>query len=256
MSLRGEIAMQETFSRFKCKVKLLLVDNSKQVRETYSGAIMRLQNFANFEITDILEAKDSDTALELIDNTPPDFILLDNQLKQKNSTPSALDGEELCRAIREKGVKCPVIIFSGAWTSSDHKVGGLGAGAIDYHEKDESIHTLLAKIERYLTAYERSEDAVYRIGPWIFKPSENWIKLPESRRCGLTGKESGILKFLYRARGAVVEKKVLLNEVWSYNERVETHTLETHIYRLRKKLYDDKNPRYILTAAGGYRLMT
>ena len=248
--------MQEALSRFKCKVRLLLVDNSRQVRETYSGAIMRLQNFANFQIVDIIDAKDSDTALELIEKTPPDFILLDNQLKRRDGPASAMDGEELCRAIREKGVKCPVIIFSGAWTSSDHKVRGLEAGAIDYHEKDESVHTLLAKIERYLEEHEKSEDAVYQIGPWIFKPSENWIKLPESRRCGLTGKESGILKCLYRARGAVVEKKVLLNEVWSYNERVETHTLETHIYRLRKKLYDDKNPRHILTATGGYRLMT
>ncbi len=247
--------MQDAFPRFKCKVKLLLVDDKKWVRETYSGAIMRLQNFENFEITEILEAKDSDETLETIEKTPPDLILLDNQLKQESNAPSAMDGEHLCKAIREKGVKCPIIIFSGAWTSSDHKVGGLEAGAIDYHEKDESIHTLLAKIERYLEEYEKSEDVVYKIGQWRFKPSENWIMLPDSRRCSLTRKESGILKYLYRARGAAVEKRVLLNEIWSYNERVETHTLETHIYRLRKKLDDDKNPNFILTATGGYRLM-
>jgi DNA-binding response OmpR family regulator len=71
----------------------------------------------------------------------------------------------------------------------------------------------------------------------------------------LTDKESNILKFLYRAGGKPVPRQILLNEVWGYNSAVTTHTLETHIYRLRQKIEPDPtNARLLLTEGGGYRL--
>jgi DNA-binding response OmpR family regulator len=75
-------------------------------------------------------------------------------------------------------------------------------------------------------------------------------------RIRLTEKEAAILKFLYRAGARAVARQVLLNEVWGYNAGVSTHTLETHIYRLRQKIEPDPtNVRLLITEGGGYRLV-
>jgi DNA-binding response OmpR family regulator len=77
----------------------------------------------------------------------------------------------------------------------------------------------------------------------------------KNRRIRLTEKEAAILKFLYRAGTRAVARQVLLNEVWGYNAAVTTHTLETHIYRLRQKIEPDPaNARLLVTEGGGYRL--
>jgi DNA-binding response OmpR family regulator len=76
-----------------------------------------------------------------------------------------------------------------------------------------------------------------------------------NERIRLTDKETAILKFLYRAAGKPVARQVLLNEVWGYNAAVTTHTLETHVYRLRQKIEaDPASSRLLLTEGGGYRL--
>ena len=76
------------------------------------------------------------------------------------------------------------------------------------------------------------------------------------KRVRLTEKETNILKFLYRAQSGVVARDVLLHEVWGYNAGVTTHTLETHIYRLRQKIEPDpSNARLLVTESGGYRLV-
>jgi DNA-binding response OmpR family regulator len=90
----------------------------------------------------------------------------------------------------------------------------------------------------------------------MFRPSAKLLFDPvRNRKVGLTDKEGAILKFLYRAGGKSVSRKVLLNEVWGYSSAVSTHTLETHIYRLRQKIEQDPpNSRLLLTESGGYKL--
>ena len=115
---------------------------------------------------------------------------------------------------------------------------------------------LLARVRAQLRVFDNSEDAVFAIGPYVFRPSAKLLLEPaRGRKIRLTDKESNILKFLYRAAGKPVPRQVLLNEVWGYNAAVTTHTLETHIYRLRQKIEPDpSNARLLLTAGGGYRL--
>ena len=114
---------------------------------------------------------------------------------------------------------------------------------------------LLARIRAQLRQHEQSEDAVFQLGPYIFKPSTKTLTDEDDRKIRLTEKETNILKFLYRTNGGVVPRDVLLHEVWGYNAGVTTHTLETHIYRLRQKIEPDTaNPRILATESGGYRL--
>jgi DNA-binding response OmpR family regulator len=164
-------------------------------------------------------------------------------------------GREFCAKLRRDGKRMPVIMLTGADGEQD-VVRGLDAGANDYIAKPFRLHELLARVRAQLRVFDNSEDAVFTIGPYMFRPSAKLLLEPaRNRKIRLTDKESNILKFLYRAAGRPVPRQVLLNEVWGYNSAVTTHTLETHIYRLRQKIEPDPaNTRLLLTEGGGYRL--
>jgi DNA-binding response OmpR family regulator len=149
----------------------------------------------------------------------------------------------------------PVIMLTGADAEQD-VVRGLDAGANDYVAKPFRAGELLARVRAQLRVFDNSEDAIFTIGPYLFRPAAKLLLEPaRNRKIRLTGKEVGILKFLFRAGGRPVGRQALLNEVWGYNSTVATHTLETHIYRLRQKIEQDpSHTRLLLTVHGGYLL--
>ncbi len=165
------------------------------------------------------------------------------------------DGRDLCARWRRQGVKVPIIMLTGSDDEADI-VRGLDSGANDYIAKPFRLAELLARLRAQLRIFENSEDAVFSIGPYTFRPAAKLLQEPaRNRRIRLTEKEAAILKFLYRAGTRPVPRQVLLNEVWGYNAAVTTHTLETHIYRLRQKIEPDpSNARLLVTEGGGYRL--
>jgi DNA-binding response OmpR family regulator len=177
-----------------------------------------------------------------------DLVLLDVGLPDG-------DGRDLCARMRRLGHRMPVVILTGSGSEAD-VVSVLDAGANDYIAKPFRLTELLARMRAQLRGYDRSEDAVLQLGPYLFRPSAKQLQDPaRGKRIRLTEKETAILKFLYRAGGQPVPRAVLLNEIWGYNSNVTTHTLETHIYRLRQKI--EPNPaeaRLLVTEAGGYRL--
>jgi DNA-binding response OmpR family regulator len=165
------------------------------------------------------------------------------------------DGRDLCARLRRNGIKVPIIMLTGSDDEAD-VVRGLDAGANDYIAKPFRLAELLARLRAQLRSFENSEDAVFTIGPYTFRPAAKLLQDPaKNRRIRLTEKEAAILKFLYRAGSKPVLRQVLLNEVWGYNSAVTTHTLETHIYRLRQKIEPSpSNARLLVTEGGGYRL--
>jgi DNA-binding response OmpR family regulator len=157
--------------------------------------------------------------------------------------------------MRKQGVKCPVLMLTGHDSDAD-TILGLDAGANDYVTKPFKFPVLLARIRSQLRQHEQSEDAVFTLGPYIFKPSMKMLITGDDKKVRLTEKETNILKFLYRAGESVVARDVLLHEVWGYNAGVTTHTLETHIYRLRQKIEPDPTQvRLLVTESGGYKLV-
>jgi DNA-binding response OmpR family regulator len=164
------------------------------------------------------------------------------------------DGRDFCRRLRDKGFKSPIIMLTGSAEESDI-VRGLDSGANDYIAKPFRLNELLARLRAQLRSFETSEDATFTIGPYTFRPSARQLTDANGKRIRLTDKETAILKFLYRAEGKPVSRQVLLNEVWGYNAAVTTHTLETHVYRLRQKIEPDPAvSRLLLTESGGYKL--
>lgn len=165
------------------------------------------------------------------------------------------DGRDFCIRLRRQGYKMPILMLTGSDAERD-VVRGLESGANDYIAKPFRLAELLARLRAQLRTFENSEDAAFSIGPYTFRPSAKLLVDPaRNRRIRLTEKEAAILKFLYRAGSRPVARQVLLGEVWGYNAAVTTHTLETHIYRLRQKIEPDPgHSRLLLTEGGGYRL--
>ena len=222
--------------------KILLVDDDPDLREALADQLVLTEEF------DVFEAENGARGLEKAREAIYDLVLLDVGLPD-------MDGRELCRLMRKQGVKCPIIMLTGHDSDAD-TILGLDAGANDYVSKPFKFPVLLARIRAQLRQHEQSEDAVFQLGPYTFKPANKMLITEEDKKIRLTEKETNILKYLYRATDGVVARDVLLHEVWGYNAGVTTHTLETHIYRLRQKIEPDPtNARLLVTESGGYRLV-
>jgi len=223
--------------------KILLVDDDDALRDSLAE---QLQLHEEFEPTGVGTAKDG---LDLLETEYFDVILLDVGLPD-------MDGREACRLMRRNGVKSPILMLTASDTDAD-TILGLDAGANDYVMKPFRLGVLLARIRAQLRLHEQSEDAVFSIGPYTFKPSAKMLIEDETeKKVRLTEKETSILKFLYRAGDKVVGRDTLLGEVWGYNAGVTTHTLETHVYRLRQKIeLNPSNAEILVTEPGGYRLV-
>ena len=223
---------------------ILVVDDDTTLREALLEQLQIDGEFAVAEATTISEAE----ALMTGKDARFDAVILDVGLPDG-------DGRDLCALLRRQGLRMPIIMLTGSDDEAD-VVRGLDAGANDYIAKPFRLAELLARLRAQLRIFENSEDAVFTIGPYTFRPSAKLLHEPvKNRRIRLTEKEAAILKFLYRAGTRPVARQVLLNEVWGYNAAVTTHTLETHIYRLRQKIEPDpSNARLLVTEGGGYRL--
>jgi DNA-binding response OmpR family regulator len=226
----------------KCN-RVLLVDDDDDLREALAEQLVLTEDFDTFE------AGSGAEAMEQIKGDPFDLVLLDVGLPDT-------DGRELCKRMRKAGVKCPIVMLTGHDTDAD-TILGLDSGANDYVTKPFRFPVLLARIRAQLRQYEQSENAIFQLGPYQFRPAQKMLVDSRARKIRLTEKETNILKFLHRAPDGVVPRDVLLHEVWGYNAGVTTHTLETHIYRLRQKIEPDpSNVQILVTEPGGYKLVS
>ena len=222
---------------------ILIVDDDELFRQTLCNQMQLHEEFSP------VEAATGAEGLEAAKSAYFDVIILDIGLPD-------MDGREVCRLMREKGVTSPIIMLTGADTDVD-VILGLQAGANDYVTKPFHLGVLLARIRAQIRQHERSDDAVLNIGAFAFQPANKLLlngKTNEKTR--LTDMETKILKYLYWADDRTVYRDVLLGEVWGYNAAVDTHTLETHIYRLRQKIErDPSKPEILVTEPGGYRIV-
>lgn len=221
---------------------ILIVDDDDDLRESLTDQLALHEEF------DITAAATASEGLQCAKSDHIDLILLDVALPD-------IDGREACKILRKNGFKGPVIMLTGQDSDAD-MILGLESGANDYVVKPFKFAVLLARIRAQLRQHEQSEDAVFAIGHYTFKPAAKTLVDEAGSKIRLTEKETSILKYLYRAGEKVVTRDVLLHEVWGYNAGVTTHTLETHIYRLRQKIEKDpSNSEILVTETGGYKLV-
>ncbi len=220
--------------------QILIVDDDTTLLEMLGE---QLQLHEEFTTTG---AKSASEALVLAKEDYFDAIILDVGVAD-------MDGRDVCSLMRLNGVTSPIIMLTDADTNL-----GLDAGANDYITKPFQLGVLLTRLSAHIRQHERSDDAVLTIGPYTFKPRNKLlVHNTDEKKVRLTDKETAILKFLYRAGDKVVSRDVLLDEVWGYNPGVTTHTLETHVYRLRQKIESDpSNAQILTTEPGGYQLVS
>jgi DNA-binding response OmpR family regulator len=221
---------------------ILLVDDDDDLRENLA---MQLSFHEEFKTQQCDNGK---SGIETVKDQDFDLIILDVGLPD-------IDGREVCRMMRKTGINTPIIMLTANASEAD-TILGLDAGANDYVTKPFEFGILLARVRAHLRQHLISEDASYPVGHYVFKLGDKILTDEETgEKIRLTEKETAILKFLKRAEGATISREKLLNEVWGYNANVTTHTLETHVYRLRQKIESDQTKaKIILTESGGYSM--
>jgi DNA-binding response OmpR family regulator len=221
---------------------VLIVDDDTDLRQTL---VEQLALYEEFRVID------EDSAAKGIQTARAgiiDLLIMDVGLPD-------MDGREAVKLLRKGGFKSPIIMLTGHDTDSD-TILGLEAGANDYVTKPFRFAVLLARVRAQLRQHENSEDVTLTVGPYTFKPSQKLLVDKKGGKLRLTEKEAAIIKYLYRAGDKVITRDVLLEEVWGYNSGVTTHTLETHVYRLRQKIErDPSNAEILVTESGGYKLV-
>ncbi|HXW72363.1 MAG TPA: response regulator transcription factor [Methylocella sp.] len=223
-------------------LKILIADDDSDLRAALAEQLALHEEFLTLQ-TDTARG-----ALDLAVAETPDLVIMDIGLPD-------MDGRAAVRQLRQNGFKNPIIMLTGHGSESD-TVEGFESGANDYVTKPFRFAELLARIRAHLRQHETSEEALFRIGPYTFQPGAKRLINDKGGKLRLTEKETAILRFLYRAGQSVISRETLLREVWGYSANVTTHTLETHIYRLRQKIErDPAKAQLLVTAAGGYKLI-
>jgi DNA-binding response OmpR family regulator len=222
--------------------RILIVDDDAELRRTLNEQLTPYREF------DIVEADAAADAIGKVRGAHVDLMLLDVGLPD-------MDGREAVKILRREGFKSPIVMLTAQDSDAD-QILGLESGANDYVTKPFRFSVLLARIRAALRQHDQSEDVVFTIGPYSFQPAAKLLESTDGNKVRLTDKETNILKYLYRQGPKTITREILLKEVWGYNNRVTTHTLETHIYRLRQKIErDPSNARLLVTEEGGYRLV-
>ena len=223
--------------------RILFVDDDENLGQ------MLMEQLEIHEEFILEEARTGSAAIQITKDQYFDAILLDVSLPDT-------DGREVCRAMRRNGMKSPIIMISDVDTDVD-TILSLDSGANDYVTKPFKIGVLMARLRAHIRQHEQSEYVVLRLGPYTFRPGAKLLMDNETnRKVRLTDKEAAIIKFLHLCNGRVVSRDVLLGEIWGYSADLTTHTLETHVYRLRQKIErDPSKAKLLVTEHNGYRLV-
>lgn len=222
-------------------IRIISIEDDHHLLETLVDQLSQEEDFDVFGAPNLAEGR------ELINAHDPDLVLLDVMLPDG-------DGRDMCRWIRDQGFVMPILMLTGQDSEAD-TIDGLEAGANDYIAKPLRLRELLARIRTHLRQYQTQENARIKIGAFHFIQGRKILTHRETgETLNLTEKESAIIKYLLKKTGTVTPKAELLEEVWGYGDQISTHTLETHIYRLRQKInYVDDQP-FIVTKENGYQL--
>jgi DNA-binding response OmpR family regulator len=223
------------------QIRLFVVDDDDLLRATLKD---QLNAEGYSQVTTIAGVTE---LFQILPECEPDIMLLDVQMPDGN-------GVDVCRNLRRNGFTKPILMLTGKDAEEDI-ILGLEAGANDYISKPMRMGELLARIKSHLHQHRASDDVRFQLGPLSFIPATKMLQHEESgQKQLLTEKEAVILKFFIRAAPEIVSKDELLKDVWGFRSGVSTHTVETHIYRLRQKIARVTSEQIIRTTGKGYCL--
>jgi DNA-binding response OmpR family regulator len=222
---------------------ILIVNGDIAARTALGREIARLDHTVSYA------AGGEDAARALSRSTRPDLALIETDLPD-------CDGQDLVARLRRRGALLPLILLADA-ANEDDVVCGLDAGADDFLVRPLRMREVAARIRAQFRATVGHEEDDLKVGILTFRPAMRVAVHPFlAAPVRLTEKEAALLARLCRAEGRAVSRQTLLREVWGYSPNASSHTVETHIYRLRRKIEGTGTPPIVLNDDGGYRLAT
>jgi two-component system alkaline phosphatase synthesis response regulator PhoP len=220
---------------------ILLIEDEEALRMTLSDRL-HSEGYA------VECARDGQEGLDKAVGAPHDLILLDVMLPGKN-------GFDVCREIREAGLKTPIIMLTARGETVD-KIVGLKLGADDYVAKPFDMMELVARVEAMLRRTERQNGhkGVVQVGD-IRVDIRGTEVTRKGKPVSLSAREFQLLRYLIEHRGVTLPRNKILGEVWGYSADTFTRTVDVHIASLRQKVEKDpKRPELIHTVPGlGYK---
>ena len=203
-------------------MNILVLDDEKEIADLVE-VYLKNENYNVFKFYDSTEA------LKCIENQKLDFAILDVMIKD-------VDGFEICKMIRDKGLNFPVIMLTAKIEDKD-KIQGLTLGADDYITKPFGMMEFIARVRAVLrrAGKEEKENDVLETGDLQIQVKQHQV-LAKGEKVTLTLKEFELLKFLMENKGIVLTRDRLLGHVWGYDFDGETRTVDVHVRTLRQKL--------------------
>ena len=222
--------------------RILIVDDDNYLRKVLISQL-RYEG-----VVDLEDAAKAGEAFDKVEQFKPDLILLDIQLPDGN-------GFDICTKLRGRGFEKPIILLTGQQEDTNI-IKSLDTVANDYIAKPIRFGELLALIRVQLRKYKSSDDVSFTAQNIEFQPANRTLTALDSQLIVvLTEKETMILKKLFCIWPEATSKEMLLSELWDHQNMLATHTLETHIYRLRQKISRLTNDPIVETTQNGYRLV-
>ncbi len=223
------------------KEKILVVEDEKNILELVKYNLEQ----EGYRVTTAMRG---DQALEQVRKDKPDLMILDLMLP-------GMDGIEVCKTLKQnyKTAGIPVIMLTAKSEETD-KIVGLELGADDYVTKPFSPRELVARVKSVLRrSQEKPKEQSHKVGSLEVDTAKHLVTI-KGKTVELTSKEYDLLKVLVEAKGRVLSREALLNQVWGYDESldIETRTVDMHIGQLRKKLKPEAE-RILTVKNVGYR---
>ncbi len=222
------------------RARILVAEDDRAVREALDRALRT--NGYEVELVG-----DGAGALAAIQSAPPDALILDVMMPN-------VDGLTVCRVLREKGDRTPILILTARQEVSD-RVAGLDAGADDYLPKPFALDELLARVRALLRRRDGSDAGEpLVVGDLTLDPARRAVARG-GRSIDLTKTEFDLLELFMSNPGIVLTRGVIYDRIWGYNLGESSKSLDVYIGYLRRKTEADGEPRVLHTVRGvGYAL--
>lgn len=236
----------------KTKIPLLVLEDEVEQRQALVNWLKQLK-FPDFVFQPIIEADNESKAETVLSEEQIEFLLLDNKIPASPGLKPSFRGAELIGKLRKNGFKYPILMLTGQTTvpKGNQESDIVADPLTDYVSKTAGYELLGARLLSLLKSYESSLEARLKIGNWYFSPGKGILEpVDGGREVSLAGKLSDLLFYLYKKRGKPASLVELQENVWNYSGSAETHTPQTHVYRLRELLeheQDRKSPKILQT---------
>ena len=222
-------------------MRILVIEDEQKIAGAIKQGLVQEKFAVDIE-------SDGDSGLGAALNEPYDLMIIDLML------PGTVDGLEICRQLRQKGVKAPILILTAKGQIRD-RVSGLDSGADDYLVKPFAFDELLARVRALLRRPADTKGNVLKVGD-LSLDTISYEVARDGQRIDLSAKEFSLLEYLMRNSGQVLSKDAIIGHVWDFDADILPNTVEVYMGYLRNKIDKPfKKPPLIHTVRGfGYKI--